>query len=59
MHIVAETDTTIIKGKIREELKEYGIGHVTLELESKDEVWQEEHCHDEYEATASHHYHHH
>jgi hypothetical protein len=59
MHIVAETDTTIIKGKIREELKEHGIGHVTLELESKDEVCQEEHCHVEYEATASHHHHHH
>lgn len=59
MHIVAEMDTQIVKAKIREELKEHGVGHVTLEIESKDEVCQEEYCHVEYEASTSHHHHHH
>ena len=59
MHIVTEADTQRVKEEIREELKEHGIGHVTLELESTDEDCHEEHCHVEYEASAGHHHHHH
>lgn len=59
MHIVTEADAHIVKEEIREELEEHGIGHVTLELEGKDEHCHEEHCHVEYKASAGHHHHHH
>lgn len=59
MHVVTEANAQIVKAKIREELKEHGIGHVTLELEGREEVCQEEHCHVEYEASAGQHHHHH
>lgn len=58
MHIVTEADAHVLKEKIREELKEHGIGHVTLEIENKDEACREEHCHVEYEGTVGHHHHH-
>ena len=59
MHVVTEENPHIIKHKIRDELKEHGIFHVTLELEGKDEGCHEEHCHMEFEASAGHHHHHH
>ena len=59
MHIVANGDAHEIKKKIREELKEHGIGHVTLELETEGEHCHEEHCHVEHAAHAGHHHHHH
>lgn len=59
MHIVTEADAHVIKEKIREELKEHGIGHVTLEIEGKDEECHEEHCHVEFEVSSGHHHHHH
>ncbi len=58
MHIVAEENSHKIKDKIREELKEHGIGHATLELENKDDHCHEKHCHIE-ETSHSHHHHHH
>ena len=45
MHVVVNGDAHIIKDKIRDELREHGIGHVTLELEAEDEHCHEEHCH--------------
>ena len=59
MHVVTEENVPVIKERIREELKEHGIGHVTLELESKAEACHEEYCHVEYEESANHHHHHH
>ncbi|MBQ7766284.1 MAG: cation transporter [Lachnospiraceae bacterium] len=59
MHIVTDADARKVKAEIREELKEHGIGHVTLEFESSEEDCHEEHCHVEYEASAGHHHHHH
>ncbi len=59
MHIVADENSHNIKDKIREELKEHGIGHATLEIESKDEHCQEEHCHIEHNHSSAHHHHHH
>lgn len=59
MHIVTDADAHAIKGKIREELKEHGIGHATLELETPGEHCHEEHCQVEYEYRGSHHHHHH
>lgn len=57
MHIVTDKDTCLIKKHIREKLKEHGISHVTLELETKDEVCSEKHCHIEYPLINTHHHH--
>lgn len=59
MHIVADGDSHNIKKQIREELKEHGIGHVTLEIEAKNEHCHEEHCHIEFTSSTHHHHHHH
>jgi hypothetical protein len=57
MHIVCSGESKEIKRKIREELKKYGIGHVTLELEDIGENCGEEHCHVEHDAGSGHHHH--
>ena len=59
MHVVTDGSTHDIKEKIREELREHGIGHVTLELESEGEHCHEEHCHVEAMPPSGHHHHHH
>ena len=59
MHIVADGDGHVIKDKVREELREHGIGHATLELEEKDEHCHEEHCRVETCCSGGHHHHHH
>ena len=59
MHVVTNADAHEIKRKIREELTEHGIGHVTLELECEGEHCHEEHCHVEHHEHAGHHHHHH
>lgn len=59
MHIVISGDAHEIKEKVREELREHGIGHATLELEAVGEDCHEEHCHVEHSAHAGHHHHHH
>jgi cobalt-zinc-cadmium efflux system protein len=59
MHVVAKGDFHDIKEKIREEWREHGIGHVTLELEAEGELCLEEHCHVEHNFSSGHHHHHH
>ncbi len=59
MHVVVNGDAHRIKDNIREELREHGIGHATLELESENEHCHEENCHIYYEYTSGHHHHHH
>ena len=59
MHIVTSEDHHIIKEKIREELKEHGISHVTLELEQSGEHCEEKDCHIDHHTTSAHHHHHH
>lgn len=59
MHVVTEAEPHGIKHKIRDELREHGIFHVTLELEGKDEGCHEEHCQVEHTASSGHHHHHH
>ena len=59
MHVVANGDSHEIKEKIREELKEHGIRHVTLELEAEGEYCHETTCHTECHSSHSHHHHHH
>ena len=59
MHIVTNSDVSQIKDKIRNELKEHGIGHATLELEAGSELCHDKHCHTEIEGRSSAHHHHH
>ena len=59
MHVVTDADHGEIKEKIRDELREHGIGHVTLELETEGEACGEEHCHVDFESASGHHHHHH
>ncbi len=59
MHIVTNEEAHGIKHKIREELREHGIGHATLELEREGEHCHEEHCHVEASHSSGHHHHHH
>ena len=44
LHIVTESNNKTIKDKIRKELLKYNISHVTLELESNDELCNEVIC---------------
>lgn len=62
MHVRINGDGQTIKQKIREELKEHGICHATLELETADELCPAEHCdaiHHHEECCHHHHHHHH
>ena len=59
MHIVANGDAHDIKNKIRDELREHNIGHVTLELEAENEHCHEKHCHVDVVSSSGHHHHHH
>ena len=57
MHVVVKGDTHTIKHNIRGELKEHGIGHATLEIETEGEHCHEEHCHVDVVSSAGHHHH--
>lgn len=59
MHIVSNADHREVKEHVREELREHGICHATLELETEDEHCGEENCRVEFEASSGHHHHHH
>jgi cobalt-zinc-cadmium efflux system protein len=59
MHVVTNGEAHEIKRLVREELKEHGIAHATLELESEGEHCHEEHCHIEPSSPSDHHHHHH
>ena len=45
MHIVTDSEPYEIKTTIRSELREHGIGHVTIETEASTESCLEKHCH--------------
>lgn len=59
MHVTAEENSKEVKDKIREELKEHGISHVTIELEGKDENCCSKNCVIEANTEGHHHHHHH
>ena len=59
MHIVTNVDAHHIKDAVREELKEHGIGHATLELETENEHCHEEKCNIDFKLSSGHHHHHH
>ena len=59
MHIITNEDGEKIKKKIKEELKEHGIGHSTIEIERENEHCKDEECHVEVAEAGGHHHHHH
>ena len=61
MHVVTNSDSHIIKEKVREELTEHGISHATLELEAVGEHCHENDCnaHLNVKSGHAHHHHHH
>ena len=59
MHIVANGDPGKLKETVREELREHGITHATLELETEGERCRETICHAEHSTSSHHHHHHH
>lgn len=59
MHIVTNADTCEIKERIRKELYEHGISHVTLELETEGEDCHERLCKVETKENTGHCHHHH
>ena len=59
MHVVVNGEHHAIKDAIRAELREHGIGHATLELESVGEHCHHRECHMEPALPTGHHHHHH
>ncbi len=59
MHVVTDADGGEIKKKVKEELREHGICHATLELEKTDEHCSEECCEPQHKVHSHHHHHHH
>ena len=60
MHIVTDGESHKIKDTIREELREHGVGHVTIEIETSLELCHEKTCHLEFDTNSTHgHYHSH
>ena len=57
MHIVTNADPHGIKEKVRGELREHGIGHVTLELEREGEDCHGRECRMENVPVRGHHHH--
>ncbi len=59
MHVVTNEEPQAIKESIREELREHGICHATLELETEGENCGAECCHIDAHTHSGHHHHHH
>lgn len=57
MHIVSNDKN--VKEKVKEELKEHGISHTTIELEDINEKCHDEECEINIESNHEHHHHHH
>lgn len=58
MHIVVEKESKNIKEKIKEELEEHGISHVTIEIEDKKEKCRDKTCKVKHTESNNHHHHH-
>lgn len=59
LHVVCQGDFAKIKGEIKEELREHGIVHSTLELETPDEMCHDTECHVCHDHGHHHGHHHH
>lgn len=58
MHIVADGDYIVIKNAVKEEMREHGIYHTTIEIESVNEPCNEIECRPNIETSHHHHHHH-
>lgn len=59
MHVVTNEQGNMIKEKVRQELREHGIYHATIELETSYEHCSEENCVIHRHSESKHHHHHH
>lgn len=59
MHVVTDSIQHEIKDEIRRKLREYEIGHVTIEIEISTEQCHEKYCHRENQNYSAHNHHHH
>ncbi len=59
MHVVTDSEPRYIKDAVREELREHGIGHVTIEIETSSEHCHENRCHIKFNGSSAHGHHHH
>ena len=57
IHVVTDAEPQTIKETIRKELKDHGIHHATLELETQEELCHEKDCHVEHTHSLGHHHH--
>lgn len=58
MHIVADKSFDTIKNKVRKELNEHGIGHITIEFETSKHQCSERYCNIEFSNRVHNHSHH-
>ena len=58
LHIIVKEYDSKIKAKVKEELKEHGIGHSTVEFELESEGCHDENCKIETNGSEHHHHHH-
>ena len=59
MHIVTDGVSKKIKQAVKEELREHGISHTTVEMEDKDEICGDDECKVDTENLGEYHHHHH
>ena len=59
LHVVANGDLPVIKGRIRDEFARHGIGHVTVEFEAENEHCSDRECRMDMLPVPSCHHHHH
>lgn len=59
LHVVTEGDAQAVKASVREEFREHGISHATLELEREGETCCARTCRIEAAHSHGHHHHHH
>lgn len=57
MHVVTNGDSQKVKQAVKEELKEHGISHTTVEIEGVDEVCKEDECKVDNGHVGGHHHH--
>lgn len=59
MHIITDSkNQSLLKEEIKNELKEHGIAHTTIEIENKEEKCQEHECNIKLDNNLHHHHHH-
>ncbi len=58
LHVVTDEDAYEIKEKVRNALREKGIGHVTIEIEKSSEICDDKNCHIEFNSCGTHCHHH-